>query len=157
MWRKKKPFDKYSKVRCALGMQRECCDPLFHSFFLCFDFFSCHFATESQCMKTQGGRSGAEVIYSIYQMVECNLTVLRRRSLTDFIQLETWGFARSKWWWFIAYWCIQRNWSICVYFSNVCDSRSRNASQSESFHDFCFLVSGSCNLTLSCLVTNMVQ
>lgn len=30
-------------MRCALGMQRECCDPFLHSVSV-FTFFMCHFA-----------------------------------------------------------------------------------------------------------------
>lgn len=51
-------FNEYSKVRCALGMQRECCDPFLHSVFtfgLLF-FPMCHVAgSVEKClrMKTQ--------------------------------------------------------------------------------------------------------
>lgn len=37
----KNAFNEYSKVRCALGMQRECCDPFLHSVSLLFLLFSC--------------------------------------------------------------------------------------------------------------------
>lgn len=55
-------FNEYSKVRCALGMQRECCDPFLHSVFLSL-LFSCAILQgwERLCMKTQRMMgSGAE-------------------------------------------------------------------------------------------------
>lgn len=51
-------FNEYSKVRCALGMQRECCDPFLHSVFMFGILFfpMCHVAgLVEKClhMKTQ--------------------------------------------------------------------------------------------------------
>lgn len=46
----------YSTVRCALGMQRHCCDPFLHPLSSPFWFFTCHVAA---CLMTQDGGRGS--------------------------------------------------------------------------------------------------
>lgn len=73
-------FNKYSKVRCALGMQQECCNPFLHlvplSLFVHVPFLQ---GWEHPCMKTQrmmGGGTEANWAESIYQILECSFNQL---------------------------------------------------------------------------------
>lgn len=78
---------KYSKVRCALGMQRECCDPFLHSVSL-FLLFSCAILQRLRMPVCEDAEDDGEVGQklnwanrpeSIYQILECSLNVPWRR------------------------------------------------------------------------------
>lgn len=151
----KNAFNEYSKVRCALGMQRECCDPFLHS--VCFTLFMCHFARlrmpvyeETRWWEVRHELNGANQLESIYQIVECSFNVLRRgrRSLTGQFSwrhdllLHQGGDD-------VLHTGESEIIGVFVYFSIFCDFRPLRASQNQSF---CFLFLDHTNCHFSCLV-----